>query len=124
MADFKFSSPVTRVEVDDKVTLLRFGHAAMVWLQDRWKLNNLGELNKKLSSIENAETNELGEVIHASMIFDQPSVSDKDAQAFVNSIGLTDLIQVVAAVLKSSTPPPGATPANPPVPAGRKRRRN
>lgn len=122
MADFKFSSPVTRVEIDDKVTLLRFGHAGMAWLQDRWKLESLAALNQRLSGIERGTTEELGDLIHASMIFDQPEVTDAQASAFVNAMGITDLVQVVGSVLKSSQPPAGAVPAGPQRPAPKRRR--
>jgi ABC-type amino acid transport substrate-binding protein len=122
MADFKFNSPVTRVEVDGAVTLLRFGHAGMVWLQDKWGLSSLSELNSKLAGIEKGTTEELGDLLQASMIFDRPGVTDKEAAAFTNSLGIADLVAVVGTVLKSSQPPAGAAQARPQSPAGPRKR--
>lgn len=105
MADLSFSSPTVRVLIDDKPTTLRLTIDALSKLQEIWDLPDLPALQERLGSMQ---PKDMGDLLYASMLHDQPDATPADGKNFANSLGLADLMQVVTRVVQASRPPAGA----------------
>lgn len=109
MATVKAKSNRVRLELDDRVLILRLNLQAFTHLQDAWGLETIAELDAKLAHLG---VPEMVDVFHASCLSEEPKMTRAEADAIVSDIGPGDFITVMNELMATSRSTPD--PANPP----------